>query len=98
MSDLTRPTAEHLADTGFCLDQVFTWLRRCYLIGDREYRDQCPEEAAKRDAALVDGSATLQAHVDVTQRTVAFVLMLDGGPPEGIPLFSQGFKPPELAN
>jgi len=80
---------------GFCLQQAFVWLSRCYELSDRDFRTLHREEAARRDAAIANGVATIGARVDMTGLTVRFVLNLDDSATGAmeIPLFDQGFVP-----
>ncbi len=84
-----------LEDVGFCLQQAFVWLSRCFELADRDYRALHGEEAARRDAAIANGVAEVHARINMTGRTVHYVLALDEGLNGAleIPLFNQGFLP-----
>ena len=100
MSEFTKPTPDDLKNLAFCLSQSITWLARCYRIGLPDVREQDPEAARRADLALANGVATVQVRVDMTRGTADFALNVDDGSPDGveIPLFRQGFMPPELTH
>jgi len=97
MSDLSKPTADDLNDLGFCLGQAFTWLSRCRHIGTKGMEAEDPDAVERMNLAIANGVARIYAHIDLIGHTAEFVLNLDDGPDGAreIPLFSQGFVPPE---
>lgn len=99
-SNLSKPTTGDLADVAFCLSQALCWLAKCYALGDVDLRAEYPDEAARRDAAVENGVATVSAHIDMTARTVRFVLNVDDGPDGAteVTMFSQGFIPSQEAS
>ncbi len=92
---MTKQTAGNSDDLAHALSQTFTWLSMCFAMGDRDYREQFPDEAARRDAALKNGTATISAQINLHRRTVDYVLTLDDAAESAreIALFSQSFEP-----
>ena len=100
MPELNRPDIDNLQDVGFCLNQAFLWISRCWTLGAPEFRANDLEASRRMDLALQNQVATVAAHLNMTEQTAEFFLNLDDGPngPLQILLFSQGFIPPEPLN
>jgi hypothetical protein len=65
-------------NSGFALEQALRWIQKCYDIGFKEFAEVDDVAAANVRHMLANDEAHIEARVDLSQNTCAFIFCRDG--------------------
>ncbi len=97
---VVRVTEDQTENSGFCLHQALAWVQKCFIIGAAEMAAVDDVAAANVKRMVASGEAHIEARMDLSQNTCAFVFCMDSGGENAreLRLFTQCFAPDPLVH
>lgn len=76
---VVKVTEVQTENSGFCLQQALAWVQKCFLIGAAEMAAVDDVAAANVKRMVASGEAHIEAKIDMSQQSCAFIFHMDQG-------------------
>ena len=92
---IIKITEDQAEDSGFCLQQALAWVQKCFIIGAAEMEAVDEVAAANVRRMVASGEAHIEARIDMSQQSCAFIFHMDQGGENAsaIQMFTQFLAP-----
>lgn len=92
---VVKVTESQTEESGFCLHQALAWVQKCFVIGAAEMAAVDDVAAANVKRMVASGEAHIEARIDLSQNTCAFIFCMDaaGENARELQMFTQCFAP-----
>lgn len=74
-----KVTEDQTENSGFCLQQALAWVQKCFVIGATEMDAVDDVAVANVKRMVASGEAHIEARIDMSQQSCAFILHMDQG-------------------